>query len=76
MFTVVPSARSRLKVSPAGTVNELMLTVVHSTASSTSSREEMVPVQAVPCLVPRIQGMAAAKITNAALNISERIARP
>ena len=47
MLTVVPSARSRLNVSPAGTVNELMTTVVHFTASSTSSREAMVPVQSL-----------------------------
>ena len=46
MLTVVPSARSRLSVLPAGTVNELMFTVAHSTASSTSSRDEMVPVHA------------------------------
>ncbi len=47
MFTVVPVARSRLNVSPAGTVNELMFTVVHLTASSTSSNDEIVPVQSV-----------------------------
>lgn len=46
MLTVVPSARSRLSVLPAGTVNELMFTVAHSTASSTSSKDAMVPVHA------------------------------
>ena len=45
MFTVEPVASERLKVSPAGTVKELMLTVVHFTASLTSSRDEMLPVQ-------------------------------
>lgn len=47
MLTVVPVAKSRLSVSPAGTVNELMTTVVHLTASSTSSKEAMVPVQSL-----------------------------
>ena len=47
MLTVVPSARARLNVSPAGTVNELMFTVVHLTAAATSSRDEIVPVQSV-----------------------------
>lgn len=47
MLTVVPDARARLKVSPAGTVKELTLTVVHFTAALTSSRDEMVPVQSL-----------------------------
>lgn len=42
---VVPSSKSRSKVPPAGTVNALVSTVVHLTASSTSSRLLMVPVQ-------------------------------
>lgn len=46
MFTVVLSSRSKLNVSPAGTVNELMFTVVHLTAEETSSMDEMVPVHA------------------------------
>lgn len=45
MVTVEPDANSRLNVSPAGTVKLLMTTVVHLTASDTSSMEEMVPVQ-------------------------------
>lgn len=45
MLTVVPDASSRLNVSPAGTVNEFILTVVHLTASDTSSSEDIVPVQ-------------------------------
>ena len=47
MLTVVPSARERSNVFPAGTVNELMFTVVHLTAAETSSKDEMVPVQSV-----------------------------
>lgn len=47
MLTVDPDARARLKVSPAGTVKELMLTVVHFTAALTSSKDEMVPVQSL-----------------------------
>lgn len=47
MFTVVPVARSRLNVSPAGTVKELMFTVVHLTAAATSSKDEIVPVQSL-----------------------------
>ena len=46
MVTVEPDARSSSNVSPAGTVKPLMTTVVHLTASETSSREEMVPVHA------------------------------
>jgi hypothetical protein len=46
IFTVVPSSKLRSNVSPAGTVNELMFTVVHLTALETSDMEEMVPVQA------------------------------
>ncbi len=42
-----PDARSNSNVLPAGTVNELMFTVVHLTAAATSSSEEMVPVQSV-----------------------------
>ena len=53
MLTVVPSRRDREKVSPAGTVNPLMFTVVHLTASSTSSRDEIVPVQSVAAGAPR-----------------------
>lgn len=45
MLTVVPSARGRLKVWPAGTVKALMFTVLHLTALVTSERDEMVPVQ-------------------------------
>lgn len=45
MVTVEPDAKLRLSVSPAGTVKLLMTTVVHLTASDTSSKEEMVPVQ-------------------------------
>ncbi len=45
MLTVVPVPSLRSKVSPAGTVNELMFTVAHLTASSTSSRDEIVPTQ-------------------------------
>ena len=48
MFTVVPVCRARLNVTPGGTVNELMLMVAHSMASSTSSNDEIVPVQALP----------------------------
>ena len=44
MLTVVPDARARLKVCPAGTVNELMFTVVHLTAAETSLIDEIVPV--------------------------------
>ena len=47
MLTVVPSARARLSVLPAGTVNELMFTVVHLTASETSSSDEIVPTHAL-----------------------------
>lgn len=44
-LTVVPAARERSKVLPAGTMKELMLTVVHLTAAATSSKDEMVPTQ-------------------------------
>lgn len=44
-FTVVPSNRLREKVSPAGTVNELILTVVHLTAELTSLSDEISPTQ-------------------------------
>jgi hypothetical protein len=47
MFTVVPSIRSSVKVSPAGTVNELIVTVVHSTALATSLIDEIVPAHSV-----------------------------
>lgn len=43
----MPDTRDSEKVSPAGTVNALILTVVHSTASLTSLMEEMVPTQAL-----------------------------
>ena len=46
-FTVEPVASSRVKPSPAGTVNPLMLTVVQSLAAETSSRELIVAVHAV-----------------------------
>lgn len=42
-LTVVPCSKSRLKVSPAGTVNALMFTVVHCTAAFTSLSDEIVP---------------------------------
>ena len=47
MLTVVPSRRDREKVSPAGTVNPLMFTVVHLTALETSLMDEIVPVQSL-----------------------------
>lgn len=59
MVTVVPSRRGRSNVLPAGTVNALMTTVLHFTAAETSSREAMVPVQALAA------GAAAMKGTNA-----------
>ena len=44
-FTTVPVRRGRVKPSPAGTVNPLIFTVAHLTASVMSSRDEIVPVQ-------------------------------
>lgn len=44
-FTVVPVNRLREKVLPAGTVNELMFTVVHLTAELTSLSDEISPTQ-------------------------------
>ncbi len=46
-LTVVPSARLKSNVLPAGTVNAFMFTVVHLTAAETSSSDEIVPVQSV-----------------------------
>jgi hypothetical protein len=46
MLTVVPARRLMSNVFPAGTVNELMLTVVHLTAAATSSSDAIVPVHA------------------------------
>lgn len=43
-MTVDPVASLRVNVCPAGTVKELIMTVVHSTADDTSSKVEMVPV--------------------------------
>lgn len=48
IFTVVPVSKARLNVTPAGTVNELTLIVVHVMASATSSNDEIVPVQLLP----------------------------
>ena len=45
MLTVVPSSRFNANVLPAGTVNELIFTVVHWTALVTSSKDEIVPTQ-------------------------------
>ena len=42
---MVPVNRSREKVSPAGTVNELIFTVVHLTAEPTSPSDEISPIQ-------------------------------
>ena len=44
-LTFEPLARERLKPLPAGTVNPLILTVVHSLAAATSSSEFTVAVQ-------------------------------
>jgi len=41
----VPWSSVSENVSPAGTVNELMFTVVHLTALLTSFKEEIVPTQ-------------------------------
>lgn len=65
MFTVVSSAKSSSNVSPAGTVNELMLTVVHFTASATSDIEEMVPVQEVALGAATVNGSAMDRRTKA-----------
>ena len=59
MFTVVPSANLRSNVLPAGTVKELMFTVVHLTAAETSSRDEMVPVQSLAAGAATIKGRKA-----------------
>lgn len=67
MFTVVPSSSSRLKVCPAGTVNSWMLIVVHFTADETSSKEAIVPVQALLCF--------GAAMTDAARTTETRRAR-
>ena len=64
MLTVVPSAKSRLNVSPAGTVNELMFTVVHFTAAATSSRDEIVPVQSVAAGAATMNGTNARSAAN------------
>ena len=64
MLTVLPVARSRLNVCPAGTVNELILIVVHSTALATSSREEIVPVQEAVRLVSAGVGVNVANTTD------------
>ena len=61
MFTVAPDCSKRLKFLPAGTVKELMFTVAHLTASETSSREEIVPVQAVVAAVVRAGAAASAR---------------
>lgn len=45
MFTVAPVCKVRLNTIPGGTVNDSMLTVVHSVAFATSSNDAMVPVQ-------------------------------
>lgn len=50
---MVPEARERVKPSPAGTVNPLMLTVVQDDAAETSLRELMVAVQAAFAPVAR-----------------------
>ena len=60
MLTTELSASSRLNVSPAGTVNELMFTVVHLTALETSDKDEIVPVQGVLALEASVLGAAAA----------------
>ena len=66
MLTVVPSAKSRLNVSPAGTVNELMFTVVHLTAADTSDIDEMVPVHDEDaCGAAAANEKATERITNA-----------
>lgn len=49
-LTVDPSAKSRVKVSPAGTVKALITTVVQSLALDASSMELMVVVQSAPRL--------------------------
>ena len=59
MFTVVPSANLRSNVLPAGTVKELMFTVVHLTAAETSSRDEMVPVQSLAAGAAMMDGRKA-----------------
>ena len=73
MLTVAPVASLRARVSPAGTVNELMLTVVHLTASSTSSKDEIVPVHGVEAAYVNLgaEPMARArKIAVSRLNIA------
>jgi hypothetical protein len=45
MLTVVPARRFSANVLPAGTMNPLMLTVVHLTALLTSFKDEIVPTQ-------------------------------
>ena len=65
MLTVVPSARSSSKVSPAGTVNELIFTVVHLTALETSDIEEMVPVQELALGAAWMSGSAMERMTKA-----------
>lgn len=74
MFTVVPSARSRLNVSPAGTVKELMFTVVHLTAEETSSMDEMVPVHAEDASDFGAAAMSG-KATESSTNARERAIR-
>lgn len=64
-MTVVPSARSNSNVSPAGTVNELIFTVVHLTALDTSDIEEMVPVHELALGAAWINGRATERRTNA-----------
>lgn len=72
MLTVEPWSKSRLKVCPAGTVNALMLTVVHLTALVTSLMDEIVPVHAVllgAALVTTTKAQAAKRLLKVAENI-------
>lgn len=72
MFTVVPASKDRSKVSPAGTVNALMFTVVHLTAAETSLKDEIIPVHAVlvaAALTVTTIKQAASKVLNVEENI-------
>ena len=74
MVTVEPDARSSSNVLPAGTVKPLITTVVHLTASETSSREDMVPVHAAPSATSSVVFNGLARTEKERARITEAIA--